>query len=499
MSFVGSPRSVFYYLDENKSFWARQSCLDEPVATPDGFIPPAPACGYSGLLDLVVSIRNKSTVKCTSSPRRVEPVAGTRVDRDDGVSVPFMPPDLIETPYMTRFHQEIKPLIAVQFAGLTDVKKKFGKQPILTESGTLKKVISKMIDALKTYVEKNKKASVATLMNYIDLDRILHPPECAMSVLFMMVNPPKKGGYDCAAERRMWNVLMSLTTKYTFVNGWKERLLMFFEGIVCDNKTLPEIRLIAKVCGHRVSSLSPILDGWLTDEKPKFMDFFDRCISSTALKGFSLGEMIDKEKYRGECHGEIFVPVIIRQVVQQIVRMNGINSQGIFRVPGERAKIDAVVDVVDNGGALCSDEEMCTCFSAASTLLKYLRELPLFIIPDRILRTIEADWPRYKCIALINSLPNEHVDTLMCVVGLMQDIVDNVEVTRMTPTNLSISIGGALCGNDFMGASGSTDPVILRNFIHTATRKREYLIKVLINGWDTSPVWGKVKGATKSC
>lgn len=168
--------------------------------------------------------------------------------------------------------------------------------------------------------------------------------------------------------------------------------------------------------------------------------------SPTAPEGSTFGAPLD------QClpsNGDVYVPRLV-EVCTKIVESRGLDTVGIYRVPGNSASVNALTeDVNRNYEEVPQTDTRWNDIHVVSSLLKsFFRKMP-----DSLLTTalypefIEADkikdpYLRMETIkSLVKRLPDHHYHTLKHLMFHLQKIVDNCEVNRMAHKNLAIVFG----------------------------------------------------------
>ncbi|XP_058532163.1 rho GTPase-activating protein 23 isoform X5 [Ochotona princeps] len=146
------------------------------------------------------------------------------------------------------------------------------------------------------------------------------------------------------------------------------------------------------------------------------------------------------------------VPLIVAACCR-IVEARGLESTGIYRVPGNNAVVSSLQEQLNRGpGDINLQDERWQDLNVISSLLKsFFRKLPepLFT-DDRYNDFIEANRiedarERMKTLRkLIRDLPGHYYETLKFLVGHLKTIADHSEKNKMEPRNLALVFGPTL-------------------------------------------------------
>lgn len=122
-------------------------------------------------------------------------------------------------------------------------------------------------------------------------------------------------------------------------------------------------------------------------------------------------------------------------------------TKGIFRCSGSHEAVTSLKDLLDTE-VNCAVPEESDVVVVAEVLKIYLQELPLPLVPPRLLRHFinaaslaDETHVRHYLAALIAALPPVHRETLYCLLRLLRSIHDHRETSSMASENLSICFG----------------------------------------------------------
>ena len=117
--------------------------------------------------------------------------------------------------------------------------------------------------------------------------------------------------------------------------------------------------------------------------------------------GTTLEEILDTQK---ESFPELEIPWIQRELTSEIIRLGGLSAEGIFRLPGEIDRVNALRVDVEDYHVRNSDDAHVAC----SLLKLWLREMAEPIFPmeltEEILDTSEDKEESLKIISKLSDV-----------------------------------------------------------------------------------------------
>ncbi|XP_014438707.1 rho GTPase-activating protein 23 [Tupaia chinensis] len=146
------------------------------------------------------------------------------------------------------------------------------------------------------------------------------------------------------------------------------------------------------------------------------------------------------------------VPLIVAACCR-IVEARGLESTGIYRVPGNNAVVSSLQEQLNRGPSdINLQDERWQDLNVISSLLKsFFRKLPEPLFTDDKYNDfieanrIEDSRERMKTLRkLIRDLPGHYYETLKFLVGHLKIIADHSEKNKMEPRNLALVFGPTL-------------------------------------------------------
>ena len=141
------------------------------------------------------------------------------------------------------------------------------------------------------------------------------------------------------------------------------------------------------------------------------------------------------------------IPFVLA-ITMKYIRNYGMNTEGIFRVPGDGLKIETFKRVFDSG-ATEVDFRGCSVHDVGGILKLYLRELPVPLIPFEyypIFITIQKDFESQNneenyldsIASILTKIPIHNRHVLHKVIEFLQELCRNEKTTKMGTENLSM-------------------------------------------------------------
>ncbi len=168
-----------------------------------------------------------------------------------------------------------------------------------------------------------------------------------------------------------------------------------------------------------------------------------------------LADDILNQKYKHRVFGQSIVflaerdgdavPEVVRQCAKELRRRSG--EEGVFRIPGRAALIDAVVRAVDSG--LRADLAELGTHDIAGVFKSWYRMLPTPIIPKPLLaeflatNAIEAPDARAAALRELcdRKLPSHNVRVLSFTLGVLAAFHNSRTTSKMDADNLALIFG----------------------------------------------------------
>ncbi|XP_061769931.1 rho GTPase-activating protein 23-like isoform X2 [Nerophis ophidion] len=146
-----------------------------------------------------------------------------------------------------------------------------------------------------------------------------------------------------------------------------------------------------------------------------------------------------------------FVPQVV-EMCCGVVEATGLESTGIYRVPGNNAMVSNLQDHLNKGFDINTAKERWQDLNVISSLLKsFFRKLPQPLFTDDKYQSfidanrIEDTRDRLKTMKkLIHDLPDYHRHTLKFLVAHLKKVADHSEKNKMEPRNLALVFGPTL-------------------------------------------------------
>jgi hypothetical protein len=202
--------------------------------------------------------------------------------------------------------------------------------------------------------------------------------------------------------------------------------------------------------------------------------FIVTCTSSKHYFGTSVAEVLFKEELAGLEVGTI--PHLLKNMCRRLFELGGHKTEGTFRKSASKREEDEAIAQIDRGDWDCSYKDPVL---AAALIKRWIRELRDPLVPSSVVGQLSETEPSEICVSAALALPPHHRDTLMYVVGLLQQFRQFEPDTKMGLPNLIICMA-SLCSR--LPPRTSLEDTALSNTL-------DRFVKCLIEDWDTSKVY----------
>lgn len=137
------------------------------------------------------------------------------------------------------------------------------------------------------------------------------------------------------------------------------------------------------------------------------------------------------------------IPIVLQKVFD-FLETKGLETEGLFRIPGSKDEIDHIKSVFDSGGIV--DFERRDVHTVSGVLKQYLRDLPeplvCFSLYDQCIATeryLDNDQTKIEMLRqLVGQLPKENRRVLYKLVRFLQEVSTKSDINNMTTSNLAI-------------------------------------------------------------
>ncbi|GMT19071.1 hypothetical protein PFISCL1PPCAC_10368, partial [Pristionchus fissidentatus] len=219
-------------------------------------------------------------------------------------------------------------------------------------------------------------------------------------------------------------------------------------------------------------------------DKNKHLSMLEPGPSNVTPGAFALGTRLGSCPTRGD---DDLVPLIVRTCAEVIERI-GMDSVGIFRIPGNTAAVVALERWIAVGGPeVCnpSDARWKDVNVVSSLLKQFLRRLPEPLLTDKLYpffidanRMIVHPQRVHKIRNLLRKLPRAHYECLKFIITHLYNVSEHAEVNRMDLRNVSLMFGPSIVrpSDDSMGTMVSHMSDQCR-IVETFLNYREWMFK----------------------
>jgi len=221
------------------------------------------------------------------------------------------------------------------------------------------------------------------------------------------------------------------------------------------------------------------IGGRLAPKKPTLEDIDQSRLQifRPSMFGGTLQEILEIQKDRFPSRQ---LPWILTTLTDQIIALNGLATEGIFRIPADFDEVTSVKCRFDQWESSSPTD----AHVPAALLKQWLRELYIPLIPDAASydEAIAVGEDVDLAVSLVKKLPELHRVILTYLIRFLQMFTaqDVVSVTKMDASNLSM-----VFAPNFMRCPSKDPLTIMEN-----TRKEMAFVKTLIGGLDTAVMEG---------
>ncbi|XP_063076699.1 rho GTPase-activating protein 23-like [Engraulis encrasicolus] len=146
-----------------------------------------------------------------------------------------------------------------------------------------------------------------------------------------------------------------------------------------------------------------------------------------------------------------YVPMIVEMCVC-VMESSGLDTTGIYRVPGNNAAVSGLQEALDRGADINTQDERWQDLNVVSSLLKsFFRKLPEPLFTDdkysefiEANRMEDASGRLRKMKSLIHDLPDHHFYTLKFLLRHLKTVAEHADKNKMEPRNLALVFGPTL-------------------------------------------------------
>eukprot|EP01128_Nolandella_sp_AFSM9_P006311 TRINITY_DN3216_c0_g1_i2.p1 TRINITY_DN3216_c0_g1~~TRINITY_DN3216_c0_g1_i2.p1 ORF type:complete len:716 (-),score=240.87 TRINITY_DN3216_c0_g1_i2:139-2286(-) len=361
--------------------------------------------------------------------------------------------------------------------------KKLGKVKVLLQwqKGSLKgglltnapKDAAKLFAQIQAYMGDGKSKEIDAMTHAVNiLDRTIKDvsPDLRDELYCQLVkqltcNPSAESTY------KGWNLMSFFVQYFPPSQNLVEPVKKFFQVFLDmeDDDKLPDF---AKFCLRWLPKTYELGSRGRVPTLAELKDQLDAPFKA-AVFGVSLEEVMEAQH---ELDPHATLPLVLTTLCDRVVELDGYQTEGIFRVPGDVAQLTALKIQIEHGDYSC--QGLVDAHVPGSLLKLWMRELAKPIIPtalydDAIVSAKADDWE--KSVILAEKLEDLNRRVALYVVKYLRDMAvpENVPVTKMSTTNLAM-----VFAPNFLRCP-SEDPSV----IFSTQKHQQTFVKHLIEHW----------------
>ncbi|KAL3877630.1 hypothetical protein ACJMK2_035313 [Sinanodonta woodiana] len=174
----------------------------------------------------------------------------------------------------------------------------------------------------------------------------------------------------------------------------------------------------------------------------------------SAIGGAIFGQSISETMKYERSIGKRKVPYLVEQSIEFLM-MYGLETEGLFRLPGRTVLIREMKDRFDQGEKVIFDEATIDIHTVASLLKQYIRELPEPLIPGNLYQLLmncamrfqskkeqpDKDEEVQQVQQLMKEVPADNYNMLKCLCQFLFKVAEKSSVNKMDATNLATVFG----------------------------------------------------------
>lgn len=277
-------------------------------------------------------------------------------------------------------------------------------------------------------------------------------------------NPKQESVY------RGWEIMATMVVTFPPSKNFEQYLV----GFIADNchSSDEKISTFAKHCAVKLERISKKGPRGKVLTIPE-IDRAREAAFQPSVFGESLGDVMDAQR---EKYPDRKLPFILTYLANEILRLNGSKTEGIFRVPGDADHVTDLRLRLEKGKY---DMTGITDASVPGSLLKFwLRDLTDPIIPHELYQyCITNAENTEKTIEVLERLPEHNKNVLMYLINFLQIVgaPENQAATRMSVNNIAM-----VFAPNVLRCPSENLQVILEN-----TKYEQAFVRTLINGLKT--------------
>lgn len=177
----------------------------------------------------------------------------------------------------------------------------------------------------------------------------------------------------------------------------------------------------------------------------------------------------------------LLVPNVLLNLIERLKEVNVFHIKNVFltKCNSKTEKLKAIHELNISGRL---DPDINNVFTITSLVKYFFKQLQQPLIPLKVVKEKldpQIEW--FKCIRIANLLPNENKDTLMYLIGFLQELVKYKNETWMDASKLSKIFANCLIRD----VTGAQDVRKNQRLIDSTTR----FLNCLIENWKTDDVY----------
>ena len=348
------------------------------------------------------------------------------------------------------------------------------KLPLLKAHSNNKVYCKKAIDSFKlilafTGADPSAKGGGApSVMQLFDL--MTQSPELRDEVFFQLIKQTRQNPMqECLYKT--WQLFLIIAT--IFPSARNSEIWIKSHLASCSKDTDKKIAELAQFTYIRFSARCAAgkqLDGI---NRMQLMSIPEQMYSGHAQMNQSIYEQLWHQR---STYPRFPVPFLMHRMAQLILAKNALNTEGIFRIPGNKKLVEKLQDDINEGKDTLDEAGV---HDICSLLKSWFASLPETVIGAERFGELQTAFENETIIDFVHTLPKAHFLTLRYLIGFLKHLSKGQAITMMGPSNLARVFAPNVID------SATNDLRLAKNRMQIA----EDFMSFLISNWDTSDIY----------
>ncbi|OHS96939.1 Rho-GTPase-activating protein [Tritrichomonas foetus] len=168
------------------------------------------------------------------------------------------------------------------------------------------------------------------------------------------------------------------------------------------------------------------------------------------------------------------IPLCMYKMLRKIQELDGFNTTGIFRLPGNMGRLDTLIYKANHEEEYLEGEDLMTI---ASLFKRWIRDIPGKLIPESAVPRLMEVTTTEEAIEFVQVLDYPSKMVLMYLIGFLRECAASKDKNQMGEKNLAM-----VFGPNVVYENGAVNPMELQARI-------QFCLQSLIEKWDVSFIY----------